>query len=112
MEQTMIDYQRARARYAYMLRLPPDFTLARLKETAEQFEQCRYGMDHQAWRDGYFGLPHTYGRPSQWRDGVRAAADDLCPMVPPGLPIEDAQQDWSQFEDYYRQVQRHSGKES
>ena len=94
-------HHRARARYAFMLGLPSSFTLDALHEEAEQYEECRYGRSHEAWRYGYFGLPFPYGYASKVEEGRDAARRDCCPMVPPGMSVDAAQRDWKQFDAYF-----------
>ena len=95
---------RAQARYAFMLGLPPSFTLHSLKKEAERYEQCRFGRAHEAWRCGYFGFPYCYGHEREVQEGHDAARLDLCPKVPPAMSIKAAQRDWSQFEAYLQEV--------
>ena len=97
---------RARVRYAFMLGLPPEFTLSDLHDAAEKHEQCRFGRQHEAWRAGYFGDSYAYGNARHVQEGRRAAHEDLCPIVPPGLPIGEAQRDWTGFETYFEAVHK------
>jgi len=87
-----------------MLGLPPTFTEASLAEAAAQYEQCRFGMDHAAWRAGYCGAEREIGPERQYQEGRSAALQDLCPIIPPGLEVADAQKDWGRFESYFEEV--------
>ena len=95
---------RARARYAFMLGLPDTFSRNELDDEAEKYEQCRFGSEHEAWRYGYFGERYFYGYGFQYGCGIVAARCDLCPRLPPGLEVEDAQTDWTKFEAYFRTI--------
>ena len=95
---------KARARYAFMLRLPHDFSDEELVSSSRKHEECRYGMAHAAWRAGYFGHEREVGPVGEWTYGRSCALQDLCPIVPPGLSIEDAQRDWRDFERYWAAV--------
>ena len=98
---------KALARYAFMLRLPAEFTDEGLRNAAVKYEQCPGGPEHAAWRQGYFG-DFNYGLfPEQWAMGAEARRDDCCPTIPPGFPFEEARRDWKPFDDYFAEVRQH-----
>ena len=106
-------FWRARARYAFMLKLPPTVYFEDLCVEAQKYEQCRFGNDHAAWRRGYFGIPwegdveisHT-GATTPYRCGLDACRADCCPLIPPGMRIEKAQRNWGNFEQYWIEWKR------
>ena len=101
-------FQRARAKYAYMLKLPHDVTFSELVKNSGRFEQCRWGSKHARWRQGYFGVQlgilerDQNGARTAYGEGLFAARMDSFPMVPPGLEIKDAAREWGrEFERFW-----------
>ena len=109
-QQSRYSSNRAKARYAYMLKLPSNTTDQELVAEAEKHETCMtFGADQAAWRRGYFGMPLAtdkefvkagfggledveYLTKNWWEVtyyglGVQAADNDLQPRRPAGMKV-------------------------